>query len=145
MTTASGESLQYDPKRLCPKCDNGDVSTTYRHNGHEYACRDHRVGVRRVATDACDWCHDEHFDRHCRRCGFDWREDVRPPQRRLASDIDNIQALIRCCQSGKFYEDYDDSCDLLDGAEHSLDRLRLALMNIGDAGAHDVTTEEPGK
>lgn len=65
----------YDADARCPKCGHDDVATTYRQNGHEYACRDHRRGLAGDG-DACEVCRDEHFDRTCRRCSYAWREEV---------------------------------------------------------------------
>lgn len=54
----------------CVKCGSEDVSCTYHANGHAYGCRAHSERW----EPKC--CHDEHFDRHCRRCHYTWREEV---------------------------------------------------------------------
>lgn len=68
-------SEPYDADHRCPKCWGEDVSTSYRENSHAFDCRRHSRGWASTGDD-CEVCKDEHFHRHCRRCSYEWREEV---------------------------------------------------------------------
>lgn len=73
--SGQSEATPYDADACCPKCWHDEVGTFYRGDSHDYGCREHRRGS--FSTDECEVCHDEHFHRTCRRCHFEWREEVK--------------------------------------------------------------------
>lgn len=69
----------YDATAKCPKCAGDDIHTSYQRTAHCHSSSfPNECAINRFtpSDDCCDPAKSEHLHRYCRRCSYQWAENV---------------------------------------------------------------------